>query len=464
MITRRTIATKATTTARALAAPIASPLLPRNSPLTIKRPLSGTLAVRVQPRATTDSRTDDFHTLLIGGGFAMFGTSEGPWNFSTRLEHRLGPRLKVSAVIDPTPARAQASIDAKRASFVHDAYAETVVLPSVSEFRRRVDAGLAEVPRAILVASPPYFRGGLQPTNNLETQLHELFPTSAILLEKPVATGIPPERSVEEAKAVGEMLRGHRAPVSVGYVLRYLAAVREMKKIIRENSLTVMATNARYVTAYELAVKSDWWNKDIMQGPIIEQGTHICDLSRYFAGEVDMDTIHANALEAYEKPGQLSKLGFDEASIVPSHLRIPRATSASWKYESGAVGTMLHATALHGKDYAIELEVYADGFQLILSDPFGTPALHIRQPGSDAITIHPTPGDDPYQTEMDAFIDSIEGVDSGAGDILSTFEDAARTYEMTWRIRLASEETSRKVGVRRGAGGAAVVGAGAGAA
>lgn len=31
------------------------------------------------------------------------------------------------------------------------------------------------------------------------------------------------------------------------------------------------------------------------------------------------------------------------------------------KYESGAVGTMLHATALHGKDYAIELEVYADG-------------------------------------------------------------------------------------------------------
>lgn len=25
------------------------------------------------------------------------------------------------------------------------------------------------------------------------------------------------------------------------------------------------------------------------------------------------------------------------------------------------MGTMLHATALHGKDYAIELEVYADG-------------------------------------------------------------------------------------------------------
>lgn len=31
------------------------------------------------------------------------------------------------------------------------------------------------------------------------------------------------------------------------------------------------------------------------------------------------------------------------------------------KYKSGAVGALLHGTILHGVDYSIELEVYADG-------------------------------------------------------------------------------------------------------
>lgn len=94
--------------------------------------------------------------------------------------------------------------------------------------------------RAIFVATPPLFRGGLGPQNNLEIKLNELFPNAAIFLEKPVATGVPAEQSVGEAKAVGAMFATqHNAPVAVGYVLRYLNAVREMKKIIDDNNLTV---------------------------------------------------------------------------------------------------------------------------------------------------------------------------------------------------------------------------------
>ncbi|WVQ70968.1 hypothetical protein IAR50_000493 [Cryptococcus sp. DSM 104548] len=387
---------------------------------------------------------DDFHVLMVGAGYAMFGTPEGPWDIARRLENRLGPRLKVDAVIDVNGPRAETALTSKRESFVHEAYTETVVLPDVEEFKRRVEAGILKEPRAIFVATPPTFRGGLGPSNNLEVKINELFPDSAIFLEKPVATGVPAEQSVGEAKAVGAMLETqHNAPVSIGYVLRYLKAVQEMKKIIDDNNLTVMATNARYVTAYELAIKTDWWDKSIMQGPIIEQGTHICDLSRYFGGEIEMETIAAHALEAHEKPGYLSKRNFDE-SVIPDQLRIPRATSASWKYESGAVGTLLHATALHGKDYAIELEVYADGYQLILSDPYGTPALHVRKPGSDTIEVHPTPGDDPYQTEIDTFIDTVEH-GNPAIKILSSYEDAAKTYEMTWAIRNSSEGWTRRL-------------------
>ena len=56
-------------------------------------------------------------------------------------------------------------------------------------------------------------------------------------------------------------------------------------------------------------------------------------------------------------------------------------------------------------------------------DPYGEPQLHVRRPGSDEYEVIPTPGsllniyiiqvetdttgDDPYQTEMNHFIDTV---------------------------------------------------------
>jgi predicted dehydrogenase len=97
-------------------------------------------------------------------------------------------------------------------------------------------------------------------------------------------------------------------------------------------------------------------------GPVVEQGTHFCDLSRYFGGDVDIPSVTAHSLEWHENPGQLSKQNIDESRIAPEN-RIPRVTSATWKYENGAVGTFTHVVALQGHDYSCELEVYADGYQ-----------------------------------------------------------------------------------------------------
>jgi len=36
-----------------------------------------------------------------------------------------------------------------------------------------------------------------------------------------------------------------------------------MKKIIKENSLTVVATIARYACAYQAIAKHEWWDKAI---------------------------------------------------------------------------------------------------------------------------------------------------------------------------------------------------------
>lgn len=115
--------------------------------------------------------------------------------------------------------------------------------------------------------------------------------------------------------------------------------------------------------AYEAIAKPAWWNKAIDMGPVIEQGTHFCDLSRYFGGDVDIGSVVAHSVEWDEAPGQLSKIPVDE-SKVPEDQRIPRMTTATWKYTNGAVGTFVHAVALQGTAYSCELEVYCDGFQM----------------------------------------------------------------------------------------------------
>lgn len=60
---------------------------------------------------------------------------------------------------------------------------------------------------------------------------------------QPVGTG-----TIESAKEVTKALIDNGNIVSVGYMLRYLRCVQRMKQIIHENNLTVMATNARYVS------------------------------------------------------------------------------------------------------------------------------------------------------------------------------------------------------------------------
>ena len=64
-------------------------------------------------------------------------------------------------------------------------------------------------------------------------------------------------------------------------------------------------------------------------GPVVEQGTHFCDLSRYFGGEVDISSVTAHSLEWYEDAGKLSGMVIDENKIEAEN-RIPRITSATW--------------------------------------------------------------------------------------------------------------------------------------
>ncbi|KAI0046694.1 hypothetical protein FA95DRAFT_1493597 [Auriscalpium vulgare] len=405
-----------------------------------RRPSIDPLRLIPMDKAVHIAGSDDFNVVFVGAGNIMFGSEEGPWNHSFRFEHKLGPRLKVVALIDPAIERATHVLQKKCETFVKSAYENTRVFKTLEDFHKNMAP--RDRPKAVIVGSPPMFRGTTQPGRDIELQIMRFFPGVAMFIEKPIATG--PSEEIVEAFKVAKAISDSAAVCSVGYMLRYLRGVQMIKQIIEENNLVVMATIARYATAYEAIAKPDWWDKSKSAGPIVEQGTHFCDLSRYFGGEVDIASVQAHSLEWHENAGRLTKQTIDESKIAPEN-RIPRITSATWKYESGAVGSFTHCVALQGHNYSCELEIYADGYQFKLVDPYVQPILYIRRPGSDLDEQHRFPDDDPFFSEVSNLIDVIEDIeeDPESACILSSFEDACKSYELTWAIRVASEK-SRK--------------------
>ncbi|KAI8978865.1 putative oxidoreductase C terminal-domain-containing protein [Trametes punicea] len=370
-----------------------------------------------------------FNVLLIGAGEINFGSVEGPWNHTLRLENILGPRLRVVALVDVDESRAKAAIEAKLASPFASGYADCKVFPTVVEAAQSL---LPDLPHVAIVGAPPFARGTDMPGRDLELQLVKAFPRCALFVEKPVSSG--PE---DACWRVADVLAKSQTLVGVGYMLRYLKAVQMIKKNIADHGLLVMGTNARYVMAYEWARKIAWWDKTRSGGPIVEQATHFCDLSRYFGGDVHLPSVVAHSVQHDEPPGRLSAKRFDE-DLIPPENRLPRLTSATWKYQGGAVGTLTHVIALHGNTYDTEFEVYADGYRFKLVDPYGIPKLYIKRPGMAEEEVHVFTDDDPFDTELATFLDVVEG-QSPRDCILSSYEDAIKTYELTWAIRRASE-------------------------
>ncbi|KIJ26821.1 hypothetical protein M422DRAFT_272025 [Sphaerobolus stellatus SS14] len=98
----------------------------------------------------------------------------------------------------------------------------------------------------------------------------------------------------------------------------------------------------------------------------------------------------------------------------------------------------MHVIALHDTTYDTEFEVYADGFRLKLVDPYGSPTLYVRRPGIKEEETYKFEEDDPFFSEISTFVDAIEGR-VPKHNILSSYEDALRTYEFTWQIRKSSD-------------------------
>ena len=95
------------------------------------------------------------------------------------------------------------------------AYQDTRVFKTLEDFVKNMTP--KERPRAVLVGSPPMFRGTLQPGRDIEMQIMKYFPGAAMFVEKPIATG--PKNEIEEAFKVAKHITESKAICSVGCVL-----------------------------------------------------------------------------------------------------------------------------------------------------------------------------------------------------------------------------------------------------
>ncbi|GAC98001.1 NAD binding dehydrogenase [Pseudozyma hubeiensis SY62] len=395
-----------------------------------------------------------YNVVVIGAGEINFGSPEGPWNHSARLEHIFKDStiaLRFLVLVDPSVERAVQRIRAKQASVdigCRSAWGPTAVCASIAEAASYLATKGEQDVDLVILGCPPHFRGTLEQGKRADVEMLEHLPQArAYLVEKPVAAVNPFVDN--DGDEVARRFEATSSLCSVGYMLRYNKAILKIRETLKVNGLTPTCINARYFMAYEHARKLDWWNKSRSCGPVVEQATHFIDLIRFLAGEENealLDTVKATTVTHNETVGTLSKLGFDE-SVIPSEERVPRITSAFWKHEKGTIGSLTHGITLHGTTYDTEIEVLADGWILRVRnayDPVST--LAIRRPGQaeeEIIKIK----DDPFLSEFECLtratqpgIAEMKGGEDVPTEPLSSFADALKTYKLSWKIRLAAEE------------------------
>ena len=231
----------------------------------------------------------------------------------------------------------------------------------------------------------------------------------------------------------------YRYPILITF--RYHAAVKKMSAIIKDNGGTIRALSAVYHFAYPEGAKPHWWDCRLSGGPIVEQATHLCDIARFLGGEIIEDSIQAVCQKTSHTGSALTKLPAGCDVGLPECARVPRATMATWRFEAGGIGSLCHTIALHGLAYEAYMDVLLEGIRIRLLDPYGPAArLEIRglaeDPEKEEIFHF---GDcDYFMEELETFIKAVRTGDRSI--IASSYNDAAKTYRMTWAIRRRADE------------------------
>ncbi len=252
--------------------------------------------------------------------------------------------------------------------------------------------------QAALITTPPLAHRE-QSIAAAERDLH-------VLVEKPLAL------SIEDMRAIAAAVEKHGVIASVSYQLRHLSTVDQARRLLDGRPIAAVAAHYYWTVPLVEWIK----NKDLAGGQMVDQCTHLIDLCRLFAG--DVESVSA----AYTNMTRKDVPGFDNWD----------AYSATMAFESGAVGSVHSTYALFpGIPGGTELAIIADEL-LVRMDPGGT--MHVFTPDGEE-TFEPE--GDPTLELNRAFVRAIESGD--ASGIRSPVEDAMRSCAISLAANQAAE-------------------------
>ena len=258
------------------------------------------------------------------------------------------PDVAVTAVCDPQVDRAR-TLAARCGASVHG----------------DVGTMLAEVPLdAVYVCVPPGAHGPPERAA-LERGL-------GLFVEKP----LDPDLATAEALAAEIAAAG--VPTATGYHWRYLDTVEQAAELLADRPPRLLLGSW-----LDRTPGTPWWAvRSASGGQLVEQATHLLDLARLLAGEVDSVTA----------VGGSSPAGAGD---------IDHVTAATLRFRSGAVGSIA-TTCLLRRGWRMGLEVVADGLAL------GITEQELTVDTGDGVRTVPV-GVDPVRREDADFVAAVRG-------------------------------------------------------
>ena len=270
---------------------------------------------------------------------------------------------------------------------------EVPVFDDVTQMLRKV------APDAVFILLPPEAHG--------EIDLACIEAGKHLLVQKPVALDLALARSIQRAIEERGLI------TSVGYQMRYANTVAEARAALGDR--TIGMALGTYLGGLP---GTPWWRVQARSGgQVVEQATHVVDLMRFVVGEVE--SVYALAARRL-------------LTDVPE-LDIADVSTASMRFKSGAIGSLVNTCALRGVPH----EDWDYGLTLVAQDlsvRMWLDSARIARPG-EVRTLQATESAD-YALDA-AFINAVAARD--ASGILSTYADAVATLQVT----LAIEESVR---------------------
>ena len=278
------------------------------------------------------------------------------------------------------------------------------------------DLGLmldTERPDAVWLCVTPDAHGALE-LGLIERGIH-------LMVEKPLAADAETPERISAALDAAGLIGG------VAYHWRAMDTLAEVEEVIASRPVKLL--NGHW---HDNLPGVAWW-RDLATsgGQIVEQATHLVDLSRRLLGEA---TVVAATHERHDHPEH-------------PEMTVPDTSTAILRYDGGPIGAIT-ATCILGGTSAQEVRLFCEGLAItvrqqgVLYEDSRTKAVTAtdgftgsRLWGVTATRYVPT-GNDPFRDEDRAFLDAIRSGDDSR--LFSSYADALRTHRLTCAIREAA--------------------------